>query len=147
MKVKEIMKKEVKSLTPSMNAKEALSVLLKNQISGLPVIDDEGKLVGMFTEKDILKTILPTYLQDVGKFIYSEDPKGIKTKVAGLAKLSVKEIMRKEVITVAEDAVISEVARLMLTQKVRRIPVLNKEGKVSGMIARQDIVKALIEPL
>jgi CBS domain-containing protein len=78
MKVKEIMTKELVSIKPDDNAKDALDILFKMQISGLPVIDTQGRLVGMFTEKDILKQILPSY----------------------------------------------EVARLMLTQKIRRIPVL-----------------------
>ena len=58
---------------------------------------------------------------------------------------SVRDIMRKDVITVDEDTALCEVARIMLTQKVRRIPVLNEEGKVVGIIARQDVVRALIE--
>lgn len=143
MKVSQIMTKEVKSLSPDLSAKEALDILLDMHISGLPVIDQEGKLVGMFTEKGILKNILPTYLESVGKFIYTDDPKGIKTKVTGLSNLKVEDIMRKEVVTVDEDASLSEVARVMVTQKIRRIPVLNKEGRVVGIVAREDIVKAL----
>ena len=60
-----------------------------------------------------------------------------------LNNIKVKDIMRKEVITVDEDTSLSEVARIMLTQKIRRVPVLNKEGKVVGIVARQDVVKAL----
>lgn len=143
MKVSAVMTTDVKSLSPELSAKEALDILLDMQISGLPVIDKEGRLVGMFTEKGILKNILPTYLESVGKFIYADDPKGIKSKVDNLASIKVEDIMRKEVVTVDEDASLSEVARIMLTQKIRRIPVLNKEGKVVGIVARQDIVKAL----
>ena len=141
--VSQIMTKDVKSLALEMNAKEALDILFKMRISGLPVMDEQGKLVGVFTEKDILKSILPTYLENVGKFIYAENPKGIKSKVAGLAKIKIKDIMRKDVVTVNEDTTLCEVARVMLTQKIRRMPVLNKEGKVSGIVAREDVVKAL----
>ncbi|MBI4974742.1 MAG: CBS domain-containing protein [Candidatus Omnitrophica bacterium] len=144
MKVKEVMTKVVKSLLPNMGAREALDALLNIEISGLPVIDEEGRLIGMFTEKDVLKSILPTYLESVGKFIYADDPKGIKTKVQDLAKIKVKDIMRKDVVTVGEDTALSEVARIMLTHKIRRMPVLNKDGKVVGIVARQDIVKGLV---
>jgi len=61
MKVKEIMAKEIVSVKPEDNAKEALGLLFKMRISGLPVIDSKGKLAGMFTEKDVLKHILPFY--------------------------------------------------------------------------------------
>ena len=80
MKVKEIMKKNVISVKPEDNAMETLTLLFKMQISGLPVIDGQGKLVGMFTEKDILRSILPSYIEKVGRFVYEENPKSIKNK-------------------------------------------------------------------
>lgn len=144
MKIREVMTKEVRSLSPEMNAKEALKLLTQLQISGLPVIDERENLLGMFTEKDILKSILPTYVERVGRFIYAENPKGIKTKIGELDKIKVKDIMRREVVSVDEDTALCEVARIMLTENVRRIPVLNKEGKVVGIVARQDVVRGLI---
>jgi len=142
MKVKEIMTKEVVSIKPDDNTKDALDILFKMQISGLPVIDTQGRLVGMFTEKDILKQILPSYLEKVGRFVYEENPKSIKNKFQDLANLSVSQVMRKDVIARDEDASLCEVARLMPTQKIRRIPVLDKEKRVVGIVAREDIVKA-----
>lgn len=142
MKVNEIMTKEVISVKPEDNAKDALAILFKMQISGLPVVDSQGKLAGMFTEKDVLKNILPSYIEKVGRFIYEENPKSIKKKFTDLVNLSVSQLMRKDVITVEEDTSLCEVARLMLLEKVRRIPVLNKEKKVVGIVARIDIVKA-----
>jgi CBS domain-containing protein len=145
MKVKEIMTKEVKSLLPQMTVKEAVELFFNMDIGGLPVISKENKLVGIVTEKDILKNILPTYLGSVGKFVYDENPKGIKNKVADLARLKVHDIMLKDVITVNDDTTICEVAHIMLTQKLRRIPVLDKEGNVVGIAARQDILRALMK--
>jgi CBS domain-containing protein len=142
MKVKEIMTKDVTSILPDTNAKEALDLLEKLQISGLPVIDDKGRLVGMFTEKEVLAAILPSYIEKVGRFIYEENPKTVKQKMANLRNIKVKDIMRKEVVTVDEDVVLCEVARTMLTQKVRRIPVLDKEKRMVGIVARTDVVRA-----
>lgn len=142
MKVKEIMTKEVVSIKPDDNAKDALDMLFKMQISGLPVIDEQGKLAGMFTEKDILSYVLPSYIERVGRFIYEENPKSIKNKFKELENLKVEQLMRKEVIRVDEDTTACEVAHIMLTEKVRRIPVLNKEKKVVGIVTREDIVKS-----
>lgn len=142
MKVREIMSKDVISIKPDDNVKEALNLLFKRQISGLPVIDNQGRLVGMFTEKDVLGNVLPSYIERVGRFVYEENPKSIKKKFEGLENLSVFGIMRKDVVTVDEDTSLCEVARLMLTQKVRRIPVLDKAKKVVGIVAREDILKA-----
>ncbi len=141
MKVKEIMTKDVVSVRPEEKAKDALTLLFKMKISGLPVIDAQGKLVGMFTEKDILNNLLPSYIEKIGSFIYEENIKSIKKKFLDLANLTVAQLMRKEVITVDEDTNLYEVAHLMLTQKVRRIPVLDKAKRVIGIVAREDVVK------
>jgi CBS domain-containing protein len=143
MKVKEIMSKEIKSLSPEITASEALAMLEEMQISGLPVIDGSNKLVGMFTEKEALTAILPSYIEKVGRFIYEENPKAVKQKAALLAKMKVKDIMRRSVITVDENTTLCEVAHIMLTQKARRLPVLNKDKIVVGIISRGDVLKAL----
>ncbi|OGX24677.1 MAG: hypothetical protein A3J51_05960 [Omnitrophica WOR_2 bacterium RIFCSPHIGHO2_02_FULL_45_21] len=143
MKVKEAMVKEVDSLSPDISVKEAMDTLLKRKISGLPVIDQAGKLVGMFTEKNILSYLLPSYIEKVGRFVYEENPKATKKKLTELCQIKVSQLMRKEVITAAEDVALCEAARIMLTQKARRLPVVDKEGKVVGIIAREDILRAM----
>lgn len=143
MKVKEIMTKEVVSVKPADNARDALALLFKMRISGLPVIDANEKLVGMFTEKEVLSYTLPSYIENVGRFIYEENPKSVRNKFKELCNIKVEKLMRKGVITTTEDVTLCEVARIMLTQKARRLPVLDKSGKVIGIIARNDILEAL----
>lgn len=143
MKIKEIMTREVVSVKPEDNVKDALLFLFKRQISGLPVIDAEGKLVGMFTEKEALSYVLPSYIEKVGRFIYEENPKSSKKKFMELNNLKVAQLMRREVVTTTEDTTLCEAARVMLTQKARRLPVLDKSGKVVGIVARGDILIAL----
>lgn len=145
MKVKEIMTRDVNGVTAEMNALEALNLLQKIEISGLPVMGADKKLVGMFTEKEVIAAILPSYVEKVGRFIYQENPKAVKHKVLMFGGIKVKDIMRKDVVTVDEDTALCEVARIMLTQKARRIPVLNKEKEVVGIISRGDVVKALFQ--
>lgn len=142
MKIKEIMSKDVTSISPDTSVREALKLLEKLKISGLPVIDDKDKLMGMFTEKDVLSYILPSYIEKVGRFIYEENPKATKKKFAELGSIKINQLMRREVVTATEDTGLCEVARLMLTQKARRIPVLDKTGKVVGIVARCDVLAA-----
>lgn len=141
MKIKDIMITDVHSLSPDLSVKAAFYTLLSKHISGLPVIENSGKLIGMFTEKDVLSYILPSYVEQVGKFTYGETPKAVINKLIGLDKVKVRDIMRKEVVTISEDASLAEAARVILTQKARRIPVI-KEGRVVGIIAREDILRA-----
>jgi len=143
MKVSQIMTKDIISIAPEASAQEALSLLDKMKISGLPVLDQNKKLVGMFTEKEIIARILPSYVENVGDFKYEENPKSVRLKVLSFVDLKVREVMRKEVVTVDEDATLCEVAHIMLMQKARRIPVLNKQKQVVGIASRGDLIKAL----
>ncbi len=145
MRIKDIMNKEVMSLSADMSAREALEILEKKQISGLPVIDNEGKLLGMFTEKNILAHILPSYVETVGKFVYDQDPKATKKKLSQLKDFKVSHLMRKDVVTTDPDASLSEVARRMLVEKARRVPVVDKSGKVVGIVARCDVLRAIMK--
>jgi predicted transcriptional regulator len=145
MKVLEVMTKKVISLKPEDNAKDALDLLFNMKISGLPVIDEKSKLCGMFTEKEVLAKILPSYIEAVGEYVYQDNPKAVKQKILEMAHLKVKDVMRRDVITVNEDAPLCEVAHLMFVQKARRLMVLNKAKEVVGIIARGDVVKALFE--
>lgn len=145
MKIKEIMVKDVESIPPDISAREAFDLLQRMKISGLPVIDDKDKLVGMFTEKGILAYILPSYIEKVGRFVYEQNPKATRKKFAELDKIKVSQIMRHEVVTVTEDTGLCEAARIMLTQKARRLPVLDQAGKVTGIVARCDVLKAFAQ--
>lgn len=142
LKVKDLMQTKIKSLTPDTGALDALKYIMKLKISGLPVIDGKGYLRGMFTEKDVLKTILPSYLKDVGSFVYSEDPKSEIKKMASIGKYKVKDLMRTDVVTVEPETSLAEVSKIMLLKAARRIVVVDAKKKAVGIIARCDVVKA-----
>jgi predicted transcriptional regulator len=79
----------------------------------------------------------------VGKFVYGQNPKSTKNRFQALCGVKVAQIMRKDVVTIREDAALCEAAKIMLIQKARRLPVLDAAGKVTGIIARNDILRAL----
>lgn len=141
---KNFMSTHIKSLPPEMNAKEALKTLMQSDISGLPVIDESGSLLGVFTEREVLKAILPVYIKQVGTFVYGDTSKAELKKMAELEKFSVKDLMRKEVPTVEEETSLTEVSKIMLTKSERRI-IVTKDKKVAGVITRYDVVKALAD--
>ena len=145
MKVVDIMTKEVTSVLPDASATETVELLLKMQISGLPVIDDKRKLLGMFTEKEVLAGILPSYVEKAASFTYQDNPKAVKQKVINMRGQRVKDMMRRNVITVKEEANLYEAARTMLIQKCRRLLVLNQASEVVGIVSRGDVVRALFQ--
>ena len=114
MNAKDIMTRDIITVTPSMKVKDLAMTLIKNQISGAPVASKDGNIVGVVSEADIIAK--------KGK--------------------DVRAIMSKKVISVAEDASVEEIAQLMTTHAIKRLPVMN-QGKVVGIVSRADIVSAI----
>jgi CBS domain-containing protein len=116
MNARDIMTRDIISVSPTMKVKDLAMTLIKNQISGAPVASKDGKIVGIVSEADI---------------------------VAKKGK-DVRAIMSKKVISVTEDATVEEIAQLMATHAIKRLPVMN-EGKVVGIVSRADIVSAIAQ--
>ncbi|MDD5495874.1 MAG: CBS domain-containing protein [Candidatus Omnitrophica bacterium] len=142
-RIKDIMTTDIKFISADMNAKEGLRMLIKTGMSGLPIVDSNKVLVGVFTEREVLNAILPAYVKNVGTFVYVEDSKAELKKMAALENISVKDIMRKEVPTILEDATLTEASRIMLTKSERRVIVVDKDKHPIGVITRCDVVRAL----
>lgn len=114
MIAKNMMTREVITVSPSMTVKRLAMTLIKNQISGAPVTGANGKIVGIVSEADL---------------------------VARRGK-DVRSIMSKKVITIADDTTAEEIARLMTKHKIKRLPVMSG-AKIVGIVSRADIVGAM----
>ena len=145
MELKELMTKNVTTVPEGMNVRNAAKILLDMGISGLPVVNDQENLVGMITEKDIIGMALPKYVEKLGSLAYTFDMVPFAKTLAEADKVLVKEIMRKNVITATVDTSVPEVARTMIVKRIRRIPILDEEGRLVGIVARHDIVKEIFK--
>jgi CBS domain-containing protein len=114
MIAKDIMTRDIITVTPTMTVKKLAMTLIKNQISGAPVSAKNGKIVGVVSEADI---------------------------VAKRGK-DVKAIMSKKIISVKEETPVEQIAQLMTTHKIKRLPVM-RDDKVVGIVSRADIVSAI----
>jgi CBS domain-containing protein len=121
--VKDYMSRPAVTVGPDMDILEAMKILLERRVSGVPVVDRLGNLVGMLSEKDCLSVAL-----DSGYH--------------GLGGGPVGEYMHSEVESVDVDASIFDVASRFLRQAYRRYPVL-KENRLVGVISRRDVLKAV----
>jgi CBS domain-containing protein len=124
-KVSDHMSHDPMVFAPDMDIHRAIKALLENRISGAPVLDAEGRLVGILTKKDCLKVAFSaSYHRDWGG--------------------PVSGFMTREVETIEADASIVQVAAMFLESQFRRFPVLSG-GRVVGIISRHDVLRALEE--
>ena len=114
MIAKDIMTRDVITVSPTMKIKDLAMTLIKNQLSGAPVAGKDGKIVGIVSEADI---------------------------VAKKGK-DVRAIMSKKVISIGEDTAVEAIAQLMTTHAIKRLPVMNG-AKIVGIVSRADIVSAI----
>jgi len=140
MLAKDIMTKNVITVREDTPIEEVIRLLLKNNISGVPVVNKEDSLVGIISEADLIykeKSLLPIsgYQENQKKFI--------NACRKSLAKTA-SEIMTKDVVTVTEETTVEEIATLMLEKWIKRVPVV-KDKKIVGIISRPDIIKTLYE--
>ena len=117
-----IMTPNLVTVRPDASIEEAIELLLKAQISGLPVIDDDDHLVGVITEFALLAVAYDRRVKNH----------------------TVSQHMTRELITVEVDDPISRVADLCIVHRVRRVPVMD-HGRLVGVIARRDVLRALVE--
>ncbi|MFH2104881.1 MAG: CBS domain-containing protein [Parcubacteria group bacterium] len=138
MEVKEVMKKEVISVRVGMSITEAAMILLKHNITGAPVIDQSGKLVGVVSEKDIFKYLYPDYHEYYSFLGFDKEKSDIQAKIKEGQDKQINEIMSKNVIYVAPHDSVVRVGALMIMKKIHRVVVVDK-GKLVGIVGRRDV--------
>ena len=142
--VRDIMTPHIRTVRPEQTLGEVAHLMVEHDVRALPVVDDAGSLVGMITHREMLKYLLPSYLQRTksGEFVAptktqlqrgSTDPRTIPAR----------EAMARSVLCVAEDQTLGDVANLMSARDVDRFPVV-REGRLVGFLTRADLIRRLI---
>ncbi|MEW5759509.1 MAG: CBS domain-containing protein [Candidatus Thermoplasmatota archaeon] len=152
MKVKEVMSKNVISLTPMLTVGEATRIFAEHNISGAPVIDENDCVIGILSEADILKLLRLKYKQmsivfpavhllGVG---FRDDVKYGELKKAfdEVSSTLVRDVMRTNVITASPEDEVEEIAPIMVKMNINRIPIVENK-KLVGIVARGDVIRGI----
>jgi CBS domain-containing protein len=146
LSAKDIMTKDVITVKPETSIEELSSLLVKHEISGVPVVDDAGSLYGIVTENDLIsrnkRLHIPTVISFLDAAIYLESSKKFEQEVKRMAATRVMDICARKVIAITEDASITDIATIMAEKKVQLLPVV-RNGKVIGIVGKRDVVKAV----
>jgi CBS domain-containing protein len=143
MKAADIMTRDVVSVRPETTLAEAVRLMLARQISGLPVVDGDGRLVGMLTEGDLLRRAETDTERRRARWLeLLLGPGRMAEEYVRTHGRRIAEIMTPEVVAVAQEAPLDEVVRLMERHRIKRVPVL-RDGALVGIVSRADLLRAL----
>ena len=132
--VADVMTREVVTAHPAMSLSDAADTLVRQRLRALPVIDEEGHVLGLITDRQVMTHFLPALERmDTGR-----------SEVEPLiGEGEVRDIMERTVMCVNEDQPVADVIRLMLDKEIERLPVV-REGQLVGFLTRGDIIRRLL---
>ena len=146
---KDIMTAEVITVTPDMDIVKAAQVLLDNHINGAPVVDGDGRLVGILCQSDLVaqqkQLPIPTLFTFLDGVFALTSAKQIEKQVRKIAALTVGEAMTPQPVSVAPDTALETVAALMVDNNFHTLPVVDG-NRLVGVIGKEDILRTLLNP-
>src|SRR5215469_3420858 len=143
MNAKDVMVRDVITVKPGDSVAEAAQLLVKNDISALPVVDDEGWVVGIISEADLMRR------EEIGTenrrpwWVEAMTPATtLANEFAKSHGKRVAELMSQHVVSASEDTPLAEIAALLERNRIKRVPII-KDGKLVGIVSRANIIQAL----
>ena len=151
MRAEEIMNTDVIRVSPETLVKEAADIMAEKDISGAPVVDENGRLVGILSESDLIQARrIPAWLSywvnlddlgPAGGALAAQTDDFLETLKEHL-KRPVSEVMTRKVWTVSPQAPVEDVVKLMTSRRINRVPVV-EDGRLLGIITRGDVLEAM----
>ena len=145
--VADIMTADPITVSPETSLQEAIQILANNKISGLPVVDKKGKLVGVISETDLTWQATgvdaPPYVMFLDSVIYLQNPAKHNQEVHKALGQTVQEAMSDRPVTIRADRLVREAAKLMHEKKLRRLPVVDDNSQLVGIITQGDVIRMM----
>ena len=146
LQARDIMTSEVITVSPQTTVLDLARLLAQHKINGAPVVDDEGRLVGVVTQSDLIdrakKFELPHVITILDAHLYLERPSTFKKNLEKLMGNLVSDIMTAPPVTITGQVAVDEIATIMARRQVHTLPVV-EGGKLIGIIGKIDIIRAL----
>ncbi|MFC1576082.1 HPP family protein [Candidatus Omnitrophota bacterium] len=146
MRVKDAMTRTMITISPGSGIREIYKIFCNKSVGGVPVVDKDNKLLGIVTKTELLDVLIPDYFGMVSDFLFIDDFGALEEKLESLPTLELfiaEDLMHKDVITIDEEASLMKAPALMSKFNIRRLLVVDKDKRLSGIITRMDICHAL----
>lgn len=140
MLAKDIMTMAVVTVKKDTSTRDIAKLLLENRITGVPVVNDAGHVIGIVSESDLIYKVAPPLPMST----YWQNPKRFQMEHWKINADNAGEIMSSDVVTVDEDTSVERLATLMVEKHLKRVPI-TRGDKLVGIISRQDIIKTILE--
>ena len=141
---RDIMTRDVVTARKGTSIEEAMRLMAKHEVSGLPVVDTEGCLVGIVSESDVLLKGLyaPTDLHANPPGLFAPQPDGVDEAYRRAQSVCVEEAMTRRVVAFMENSLVVDIARAMIEQAINRVPIVDG-CKILGIVSRRDVIRAM----
>ena len=140
-KVQDIMTPDPKKVTPETTLDEVARLLLSSTFTGVPVVDQEGRPVGVISQGDLIyKAGMPMRLG----LLADSDRQKVSLILEKLAPKKAREVMNRPAVTIEQDKLVTEAVSLMLTKQVKRLPVTDADGRLAGILSRVDVFHTIL---
>lgn len=143
----DIMTTDVITVKKETTLKELAGLLYENHINGVPVVDEQEKLIGIICESDLVrknkKLHIPTVVALFDWVFYLENPKKMEKEIQRINATTVEDLYVKDVITVDEKTSVEDIATIMTRKKVYTIPVMDGD-RIVGIIGKGDLLRTLV---
>jgi CBS domain-containing protein len=143
VKIKDIMLKNTTSVIPDCYLGEVIEIMAIQRINGIPVVDNQQKVIGFISQHDIIKELLPNYLGIINSNSFITEFIQLSKKLKEYANHRVEEFMKKNIITINEDDNEVMAADLLIRNKIHHLPVV-RDGYLVGIVTMRDLLKAMI---
>jgi CBS domain-containing protein len=144
--VREVMSTPVSTLRPDDKVEQAADVLAAKDVGSLPVVDDDGKLLGILRDDDLIasesRVHVPTFINFLGLgMAFPGEMKHLERELKKIAGATARDVMQTDPPAVTPDATLEDVATIMHDRGVNSVPVVDTDNKVVGIVARADVVR------
>jgi predicted transcriptional regulator len=145
-KVADVMTREVITVTPETTLRDLAKILAEKNLNGAPVVDDDGEVIGVVCESDLVNQNKPLHIPTVfvilDSIIPMENPWRLQKEFKRITATTVGDIYSKPPVCVEPDTDVAEVARIMSHKNLHTIPVLER-GKLVGVVGKGDVIRSL----
>ncbi len=147
LRAKDIMCRDVITVSPEAGIAETVKILLEKRINGLPVVDQKGRLRGIICQSDLIaqqkRVPIPSVFAMLGGLIPLQSPRDLEKEVQKIAAIRVSQAMTENPVTVGPETPLEEIATLMVEKKYHTLPVVD-EGRLIGIIGKEDVLRTLM---